>query len=77
MQIPGKKLPVKTPKAPSIKYLNHVLPERGKDARAIGGNGFLVLNTILNFSHCLSPYHGTCELNKTITYYAKYPVKKI
>ena len=62
MHNPGMKLPVKTPKAPSIRYLSHVLPERGKDARAIGGKGFFVLNTILNFPHCLSPYHGAFEL---------------
>ena len=43
-----------------------MLPERGKDAKAVNGKGFLVLNTTRNFLHCLSPFHGTCELKKLI-----------
>ena len=64
IHIPGRKLPVKIPNDPSKRYLNHVLPERGKVARAVSGKGFLVLNTTRNFLHCLSPYHGTCELSQ-------------
>ena len=68
----GEKLPVKIPNEPSKRYLNHVLPERGKDARAVSGKEFLVLNTTRNFLHCLSPYHGTCELNKSNDFSLKF-----
>lgn len=33
-------LPVKMPVMPSIKYLNHVFPELGYEAKANGGKGW-------------------------------------